>query len=81
MRSKALLLGPTDVFENTAEPAYGYIVFNRFLAIVELLLTTFFYIPLLFYPSAYEKGLPGLPGKSLGVGLKMVSDSKPVGEK
>ena len=27
-------------------------------------------------PSAYEKGLPGLPGKSLGVGLKMVSDSK-----
>ena len=31
--------------------------------------------------SAYEKGLPGLPGKSLGVGLKMVSDSKPVGEK
>ena len=31
-------------------------------------------------PSAYEKGLPGLPGKSLGVGLKMVSDSKPVGE-
>ena len=33
------------------------------------------------FTSAYEKGLPGLPGKSLGVGLKMVSDSKPVGEK
>ena len=33
------------------------------------------------WSSAYEKGLPGLPGKSLGVGLKMVSDSKPVGEK
>jgi len=35
----------------------------------------------IIWPSAYEKGLPGLPGKSLGVGLKMVSDSKPVGEK
>ena len=32
-------------------------------------------------PSAYEKGLAGLPGKSFGVGLKMVSDSKPVGKK
>ena len=33
------------------------------------------------WASAYEKELPVLPGKFLGVGLKMVSDSKPVGKK
>ena len=31
-------------------------------------------------PSAYEKVLPGLPGKSLGVGLKLALDSKPLGD-
>ena len=29
--------------------------------------------------SAYEKGLPGLPGKSLAIGLKIALDSKSVG--
>ena len=29
--------------------------------------------------SAYERVLPILPGRYLGVGLKMASDSKPVG--
>ena len=31
--------------------------------------------------SAYEKGYPGYPGIPLGVGLKIVSDLIPVGEK
>ena len=32
-------------------------------------------------PSVYEKGYPGYPGIPLGVGLKIVSDLIPVGEK
>ena len=35
---------------NTAEPAYSYIVYSRFLAIVELNLVPFTFISVLFYP-------------------------------
>ena len=36
--------------KDTAEPAYSYIVYSRFLAIVELNLVPFAFISLLFYP-------------------------------
>ncbi len=39
-----------EVFIDTAEPAYSYIVYSRFLAIVELNLVPFAFISLLFYP-------------------------------
>ena len=38
------------VIQHTAEPAYSYIVYSRFLAIVELNLVPFAFISLLFYP-------------------------------
>ena len=41
-------------FQDTARPAYSYIVFDKFSAIAELELAPFVYIPLLFYPS-YNK--------------------------
>ena len=37
--------------ETRAEPAYSYIVFIRFSAVVEIKLIPFVYIPLLIYPS------------------------------
>ncbi len=38
------------VFLNTVEPAYSYIVYSRFLAIVESSLVPFAFISLLLYP-------------------------------
>ena len=35
---------------STAESAYNYIVYSRFLAVVELILIPFAFISLLFYP-------------------------------
>ena len=39
-----------NISQDTAEPAYSYIIFNRFLAIVELNLDPYTFISLLFCP-------------------------------
>ncbi len=44
-------LGCLTTYPGTAEPAYSYIVYSRFLAIVELKSAPFIYVALLFYPS------------------------------
>ena len=45
-----LMTSSLTQIQTTAEPAYSYIVYSRFFAIVELNFVPFAFISLLFYP-------------------------------